>query len=176
MKTRPKNILKVNHLFGYSYDELAIMAKDINCIRNRLILQSVLLYLHGDTSVEIAQLLGLTPKTIQIYIHAWNGKGLNCLRDDRGGNIPSKFTEEILDHLYSIVTTSSPRDHGFINTVWTSELLCMVVKQKYMLDCSQSHMKRLLKQIGLSYKRGQYKPTKCSKEEKETFKKKFSIL
>lgn len=108
---------------------------------------------HGPTN--IAQLLHVARSCVHEWINAWNQYGMEgLLEGHRSGRRP-RLTEENKQRLCDIVD-SGPVAYGLQTGVWTSPIIADVIEEEFEVNYHPGHVRRILRNIGLSVQR----PTK----------------
>ncbi|WP_052246077.1 helix-turn-helix domain-containing protein [Clostridium tyrobutyricum] len=77
----------------------------------------------------------------------------------------------MLKDLKNVVLSKSPETFGYTRSSWTTALLAQYIEDKYGKSYSQEWIRQLLINLGFSFKRGQYKPTKGDAELQAILKK-----
>lgn len=120
--------------------------------RVALRIQAMILSLgkHGPT--DIARLLRVPRSCVHEWINAWNEyRMLGLLEGHRSGRRP-RLTEENKERLFDIVD-SGPVAYGLQTGVWTSPIIAKVIAEEFDINYHPGHVRRLLKNIGLSVQR-----------------------
>lgn len=165
-----RKCIKVKTLHGYTIEDLqAIIGAATSEYTRNYLMAVIMSYQNVHTDI-IMNTLGKSRPTITRYINSWNKSPGNML-DNRGGNIPNRLTDEIIDDIKDIVINKRPVDFGYDYPTWTCNLLAIYVEDKYGKKFSDEWIRKLLKNLGFSYKKGVYKPSKADPELKEQFKK-----
>jgi transposase len=165
-----RKFIEVKTLHRYTIEELQQLASETSSKYTSDVLMAVIMRYNGVDTTTIMNTLGKSRPTITRYINQWNDSPLNII-DQRGGNIPSELTVEIVNDIKDIVVNKKPSDFNYAQNVWTSALLAKYIEDKYGSKYSSSMIRKLLKKLGFSYKRGLYKPTKADPELQKDFKK-----
>jgi len=162
--------LKIKTLHGYKIEQLQNKVNETNSEYTRSFLLAVIMSYNGLHTNDIMKALGKSRPAITRYINSWNESPKNII-DQRGGNIPSDLTDEIVDNIKDIVTTKKPSDFNYQQSTWTCALIAQYVEDNYGKKFSREWIRKLLKKLGFSYKRGLFKPTKADPEMQKQFKK-----
>lgn len=113
-------------------------------------IQIMLLADEGKSQTQICRTLGCSPSTARHWIHiACSGMAHQWLKSPIGR--PKAVNEEYLERLKELVN-NSPRDYGYSFGRWTANWLIKHLAQEFGVKVSECHIKRLLKQMGLSTK------------------------
>ena len=166
-----RKCIQVKTLHGFTLDELQSKYESTTSNYSRNVYLAVIMrYKDIDTEI-IMKTIGKSRTTVTAYINNWNEQSVDSAKDNRGGNIPSKLTEDIIANIEDVIATKSPTDFGFVSCTWNSTILSKYIEQKFGSKFATSWIRKLLEGLGFSYKRGVYKPTKEDPELQEQFKK-----
>lgn len=166
-----RKCIQVKTLHGFTIDELQLKYESTTNDYTRDVYLAVIMRFKDIDTEIIMRTLGKSRPTVTSYINSWNEHSVDSTKDNRGGNIPSKLTDEIIDDIKNVISTKSPSDFGFISCTWNSVILSKYIEQKYGSKFADSWIRKLLEGLGFSYKRGVYKPTKEDPILQEQFKK-----
>jgi transposase len=102
----------------------------------------------GKTQTEICQILGCCAATVRHWMHIARMGMAHQWQDCPIGR-PKVVNDEYLERLQELLQ-SSPRDHGYSFRRWTANWLQKHLAKEFGIEVSDRHIKRLLKQLGLS--------------------------
>jgi|GEM_PF-439080 len=102
----------------------------------------------GKTQTEICQSLGCCAATARHWMHIARMGMAHQWQDCPIGR-PKAVNEKYLERLKELVS-SSPRDYGYSFRRWTANWLQKHLAKELGIEVSDRHLKRLLKQMGLS--------------------------
>lgn len=111
-------------------------------------IEIMLLADEGKSQTEICQILGCCPATARHWMHIARTGMAHQWQDCPIGR-PKAVNEEYLERLKELIK-SSPRDHGYAFRRWTTNWLGKHLAKEFGIEVSDRHIKRLLKQMGLS--------------------------
>ncbi|MEH1848321.1 MAG: helix-turn-helix domain-containing protein [Nostoc sp.] len=111
-------------------------------------IEIMLLADEGKTQTEICQILGCCPATARHWMHIARTGMAHQWQDSPIGR-PKAINDEYLERLKELIR-SSPRDHGYAFRRWTANWLGKHLVKEFGIEVSDRHIKRLLKQMGLS--------------------------
>ncbi|MCC5647538.1 helix-turn-helix domain-containing protein [Nostoc sp. CHAB 5824] len=111
-------------------------------------IEIMLLADEGKTQTEICQILGCCPATARYWMHIAR-TGMAHLWQDCPIGRPKAISDQYLERLKELVS-SSPREHGYVFRRWTTNWLGKHLAKEFGIEVSDRHIKRLLKQMGLS--------------------------
>ncbi|MBW4615752.1 MAG: helix-turn-helix domain-containing protein [Desmonostoc vinosum HA7617-LM4] len=113
-------------------------------------IQIILLADDGKSQTEICRILGCCPATARHWLHiARTGMAHQWHLSPIGR--PKAVNEEYLKRLQELVS-KSPREYGYGFQRWTANWLSKHLAKELGIKISDCHIKRLLKQMGLSTK------------------------
>ena len=149
---RPSTFAKGNKKTVQSLIQARKQAHADKAPRVALRIQAILLSLHKRGATDIARLLHVPRSCVHEWINAWNEYHLlGLLEGHRSGRRP-KLTEQDKQRLFDIVD-SGPVAYGLQTGVWTSPILAEVINEEFDVSYHPGHVRRLLRNIGLSVQR-----------------------
>ncbi|MCX7748966.1 MAG: winged helix-turn-helix domain-containing protein [Clostridia bacterium] len=166
-----RKCIEVKSLYELSIDDLNLIAKNSESNYTRDIVATVIMRYNGVHPQIIADTLCKSRATIVSYLNDWNSKGIACIADHRGGNIPSSLDDNMIEDIRNIVTNKSPYDFGYEQNKWNTLILCRYIEDTYGKKYSDTWIRLLLKGLGFYYKRGVYKSSLADELLQESFKK-----
>ena len=114
--------------------------------------QAILHKARGMSLEQVAQLLGISSRTVERCVARYKEYGMTSFRDrPRSGRKP-KLTKEAREKLFK-AALKSPRLFGFIKNNWSLEMLRLYLKKETGIEVSVNHVWRLLREHGIVYKR-----------------------
>lgn len=165
-----KNI-EIKTLHGFTIEQLQKIIKKTNNHYTRNVLSAVIMRYEGVSTTEIMNVLGKSRATVTCYINSWNENPSTAIKDHRGGNRPNRLTDEIVNDIKHVITSKTPKDFGYSQNKWSSSLLTQYIKDTYGKEFSDRWIRKLLNNLGFSYKGGEYKPTKADPHPYQQFSK-----
>lgn len=111
-------------------------------------IEIMLLADEGKTQRSICQILGCCPATARHWMHIARTGMAHQWQDCPIGR-PKAINDQYLERLKELLS-SSPRDHGYVFRRWTTNWLGKHLTKEFGIEVSDRHIKRLLKQMGLS--------------------------
>ncbi len=111
-------------------------------------IQIMLLADEGKSQTEICQTLGCCPATARHWMHIARSGMAHQWQDCPIGR-PKAVNEQYLERLKELIN-QSPRDYGYSFRRWTVNWLKKHLAKEFGIEVSDRHLKRLLKQMGLS--------------------------
>lgn len=171
-----RKCVEVKTLHGLTLDQLQDKYKNEKNNFTRSVYLAIIMRYKGISTTIIMKTLNKSRATITSYINDWNTDPISCVIDNRGGNIPSKLTDEIVEDIKYVIKYKAPTDFGYLSSTWNSVILSKFIEDKYGKKFCDSWLRKLLENLGLSYKRGVYQPTKADPELQTMFKKNVNII
>jgi len=114
--------------------------------------QAVLCKSKGMSAAQIAEALGVHPRTVQMWVANYKKRGAASFQDRPRPGAPPKLTKEAKQKLLG-AALKSPRLFGFLKNNWSLEMLCLYLKRETGIDISDTHVHRILSKHGIVYKR-----------------------
>ncbi|MBD2595583.1 helix-turn-helix domain-containing protein [Nostoc spongiaeforme FACHB-130] len=111
-------------------------------------IEIMLLTDEGKSQTEICQILGCCAATARHWMHIARIGMAHQWQDFPIGR-PKAVNEQYLERLRELVS-NSPRDYGYSFRRWTVNWLQKHLAKELGMEISDRHIKRLLKQMGLS--------------------------
>ncbi len=111
-------------------------------------IEIMLLADEGKTQTQICQILGCCPATARHWTHIAKTGMAHQWQDCPIGR-PKAINDEYLERLQELMR-NSPRDYGYSFRRWTANWLAKHLAKEFGIELSDRHLKRLLKQMGLS--------------------------
>jgi transposase len=111
-------------------------------------IEIMLLADEGKSQSEICQILRCCPATARHWMHIARSGMAHQWQDCPIGR-PKAVNEEYLERLQELIN-NSPRDYGYSFRRWTVNWLNKQLAKEFGVEVSDRHLKRLLKQMGLS--------------------------
>lgn len=133
--------------------------------------KAILLVADGKTSVEIAGLLEVDPRTVYNWICAWLLGGLAWLRrfrwPPRGRK--SKLSKAQKRKLHAIID-AGPEKSGFACGCWNAAMVAEVIFTRFGVTYSVKYLPALLKKIGLSFQKAAFVSDHLDEEKRAEWK------
>lgn len=112
----------------------------------------LLLWETGNCVAEVARRLYAARSSVQRWRGLFEEFGEEGLRPLVRGRSEWKATEEVFEELESLMN-SSPQDHGYLRSRWSSELLALEVANRTGTEVHATTVRRWLKRLGFGYRR-----------------------
>jgi transposase len=111
-------------------------------------IEIMLLADQGKTQTDICQTLGCCAATARHWTHIARTGMAHQWQDCPIGR-PKAVNDQYLERLKQLVN-NSPREHGYAFRRWTANWLAKHLTKEFGIEVSDRHLKRLLKDMGLS--------------------------
>ena len=111
-------------------------------------IEIMLLADEGKSQTEICRTLGCSPATVRYWTHIARSGMAHQWQDCPIGR-PKVVNDKYLQRLQELLK-GSPRDYGYSFQRWTANWLSKHLAKELGIRVSDRHIKRLLKQLGLS--------------------------
>jgi transposase len=126
---------------------LASASKDANQSRRLLSLAAVR---DGMNRTEAAKIGGMDRQTLRDWVHRFNARGPDGLKDNWRRDVPSRLSAAQLARLSTLVETGPDRAvHGVVR--WRRVDLKHVIAREFGVVYHERSVGRLLKQLGFSH-------------------------
>lgn len=126
---------------------LAAASKDANQSRRLLSLAAVR---DGMNRAEAAKIGGMDRQTLRDWVHRFNERGPDGLKDNWRRDVPSRLSAAQFERLSTLVETGPDRAvHGVVR--WRRADLKRVIAKEFGVDYHERSVGRLLKQLGFSH-------------------------
>jgi transposase len=114
--------VEVKTLHGYTVEQLRKIARESANSYTRSMLMAVIMRYNGINTNDIMETLGKSRATVTAYINKWN-QDPKSMMDQRGGNISSRLTDEMVEEIKTALQTRKPCEYGYEQSTWTTALL-----------------------------------------------------
>ncbi len=125
----------------------------------------LLLWETNNWVAEVARQLYAARSSVQRWRALYEEFGEDGLRPLDRGRSEWKACDEVLAALAALVD-SSPEDHGYLRSRWSSELLAMELQHQTGIEVHATTVRRWLKRLGFGYRRA--RPTLCIRDPKKS--------
>jgi transposase len=119
----------------------------------------------GNHVAEAARRLYAALSSVHRWRTYYEEFGEEGLLPQRRGRSEWKACSEVFEVLATLVTTS-PQDHGYLRTRWSSELLALELKSRLGIEVHATSVRRWLKRLRYGY--GRAHPIHCIRDPKKS--------
>jgi transposase len=133
-------------------------------------LHGILLFSHGMSSYDVAELLGQHPTTIERWVHRFEEHGFAGLEDGERPGRPQRLLADQWEDVGKDLR-KSPREFGYPQNLWDGILLSHHLAQSYRIHLGVRQCQRVFHQMG--FRRRKTRPVIASANPfaQEAFKK-----
>lgn len=110
-------------------------------------LHGVLLVAQGMSCPEVARILGDSPRSVEYWVHRFQGQGLSGLREGERCGRPPRLNEKQMKEIGRVLR-DKPSDAGMPVNLWDGKTLSAWIEKKYDLQLSVRQCQRLFRQRG----------------------------
>jgi putative transposase len=96
---------------------------------------------------EIAEVLGVTEQTIRRWLQRAKTEGIETLRTCKRSGVKPRLNAPQRQRLLKLLIYGA-RQYGFVNDVWTSKQVCLVIQREFGVIYSPRYIKSLLDKLG----------------------------
>lgn len=133
--------------------EATIKSQDKN---EQMRLQALLLVKSGLSPAKVAEDFSVYRSTVYRWIKRAELEGLPSLKCKRGRGVKSLLTAEQLSELKKALSKPIPTDNGNYRN-WKTKDAVQFVKEKFNISYSESRMRQIIKDLGLSKTANNYR-------------------
>jgi len=130
---------------------------------------------NDKSRLEVTRALPCTYATldrwISFIIERGLEKGLKELLSPRTFQKKQALSPKQKEELKEIVLGSKPQDHGIDRNLWTGEIICELVKNKWDITLKDSRIYVILHELGLSYQKAHRDYAEADKDKQKEFAK-----
>ena len=113
---------------------------------------AILGYIEGQSTSEIAKLVGAGRSTVVKWITAYTKMGFMSLHPRRPPGRPSRLTLEQMEELQQIVR-DGPEHAGFHSGIWSARMITELIQRRFGVKYNWKYVPRLLHRLGFSIQR-----------------------
>jgi transposase len=135
-------------------------------------LHAVLLVAQGMSCPEVGQLLGDAPRTVESWVHRFEGEGLSGLVDLERPGRPSRLGDEQFRGIGGILRRS-PLDVGMGTNLWDGKTLSEFIQSQYGISLGVRQCQRLFRQMGFRLRKPRPMIARADPERQDEHKKNF---
>jgi transposase len=142
----------MNQLDSVSMEELHELLSEVDeGIPTQRILAAIA-YKQGDSKTRLAERHDVTWKTVDNWLNRFAEQPIEqAPYDEQRSGRPPKLTEEQRDVLFEELH-DSPEEFGYDRQAWFPTLVYHHVKEKFDVEYSLRHIRRLMDEAGLSWR------------------------
>jgi transposase len=110
-------------------------------VRRFLAVQRVL---EGETQVAVAASLKVSLRSVSKWMSLYRSHGVNSLKAQPHPGAPSKLSEEQENQVVAWLNGPT-KDHGYDSALWTSPMICEVIKDRFQIAYNPEYFCRWLR-------------------------------
>lgn len=110
-------------------------------------LHGVLLVAQGMTCPEVARLLGDAPRSVEDWVHRFEGKGLGGLTEGARSGRPPRLNEKQMKEIGRVLR-DQPGAAGMRVNLWDGKTLSAWIEKAYGIQLRVRQCQRLFRQLG----------------------------
>ena len=158
-----KPVLQVK---GYTADSIKSLIRKDERYTIGLRLYAVYQVAKGQPSRKLEELYNTSFKQITNWVHRFEEKGLEGLKDRAGRGRKDRLTMSQKQEIRLLLKNESPTKHGFNTATWTGPLLISWIKKKFKIEYKKAQIYNIIKALGFSYQKGKGIFPEADKENK----------
>jgi transposase len=133
-------------------------------------LDLLLLISSGEKVSHLSKVYGISPVTMQRWVHRFNEEGIDGLRDQAKKGRPRRLTDEQKSMLKRELM-DNPISMGYRQGHWDGKLLSFHLMKKYKVSYKVRRCQMLFHELGFSLQRPRKMPVGGDPEKRKAFKK-----
>lgn len=127
-------------------------------------------YLDGQSPAQISEKYGWPEQTIYSWFDRLESRDLdNALHDESPPGRPSAISDEDFEE-FRLAVRNPPEDAGFDEPTWSTALAQQFLRDEFDHEFSRRHVRRLLKEAGLTWQTPRPQPPTADKDERAEFR------
>jgi len=107
----------------------------------------------GRDRVGVSHELGISYQTLSAWMDIYVQEGLESLVAPRVNPKPWRLTEDQQVELKAMILEQTPLDHGIDRYLWTGEIICQAIAERWGVSYKTSRIYEILDALGLSHQR-----------------------
>jgi transposase len=130
-------------------DARALTHDNLTALRQR----GVAAVQEGQSPETVFRVLGISRATIYNWLALYRTGGWDALDARKRGGRKPKLDGKQIAWVYEVVTSGNPQQYRFRFALWTSQMVGVIIHDKFGISLSRASVCRLLNQLGLSAQR-----------------------
>ena len=155
-----------------SRDALLNAAREIPGAFVGIKIAALLLTLEGQRPGWIAEVLGLTRQSLNLWMHKVNEKGLQSLQPVKRPGRPARLTPQVRRELEEHLE-KSPEEFGLNRARWDGPTLVLHLKNQFGIHLKVRQAQSWMHQLGYRMKRASYTYLQARSEDAKRFRRKL---
>jgi transposase len=124
----------------------------------------------GQSSRNLEMLYNTSAKQILNWVHRFEAKGIEGLKDKEGRGRTSRLNKEQENELRNLLMSGLPSDYGFNTATWTGPILIEWINTQYKILYKKAQIYNILKRLGFTYQKGRGIFPEADNNKQEIFK------
>jgi transposase len=133
---------------------------------------ALLLTLEGQRPGWIAEVLGLTRQSLNLWMHKVNDQGLQCLKPVKRPGRPARLTPQVRHELEKHLE-KSPEEFGLNRGRWDGPTLVTHLKSQFGIQLKVRQAQSWMHQLGCGMKKARYSYLQGKSEDARKFRRKL---
>jgi transposase len=156
-------------LENVSIEELEAALDEVETKQETQRLMVAILYKRGPSVPMIAEWFDMRDDTIYSWFARLEERPIqDAITDDHRSGRPPKLNESAFETFESAVN-EPPAESGYEQPAWSTALAQRFLREEFDVEYSYRHVRRLLKQAGLSHQTLRPQPPTADEDEREQF-------
>jgi len=155
-----------------SRDALLKAVRDIPGASAGIKIAALLLTLEGQRPGWIAEVLGLTRQSLNLWMHKVNEKGLQSLKPVKRPGRPARLTPQVRRALEEHLE-KSPEEFGLPRARWDGPTLVVHLKRQFGINLKVRQAQSWMHQLGCRMKRAGYTYLQSRSEDAKRFRRRI---
>lgn len=154
-----------------SVEDLENAMVEIDGYREIQRLIAAIIYKRGPSVPMIAEWLDKREATIYEWFNRLEDQPIReAVQDEQRPGRPSKLTDVEHDQ-FAVVLQESPENVGYDAQAWTPRMARQYLLDEFDVEYTLRHVRRMMKDAGLSWRTPQSQPPAADEDEREAFRK-----
>jgi transposase len=113
--------------------------------------------LEGYSTAEVAEFLGVDPRSVRRWVAAYRGQGERGLLSRPASGRPPKLSL-LQEKIVRRWLADSPREHGFQTELWTAPRLSRLIREEFGIGMNTRYLSAWLRERGFAPQKPQRVP------------------
>jgi len=166
----PRKVLQIK---GYSPEKIRELFDSEPKYKIGLRLYAIYQVSIGQPTRKLETLYNTSFKQICNWVHRFEEKGIDGLKDKQKPGRPSLLTKRQLSGIKELLLSSSPSEFGYNTSTWNGPILMDYVQKEYGVQYKKAQIYNILKKLGFTFQKGRPSYPECDPEKQEVFKEEF---
>ena len=124
----------------------------------------------GLTPQEIGKMYRVSFKSVINWIHRFNKKGVDGLKNKPKSGRASRLTKEQKAEIKRIILEETPEKFGYNTATWTGEIAIAYIKKVFGLEYKKAQIYNIFRELNLTHQKGKgvYQEKQSEKRERDS--------